>query len=154
MDPSRYLTRLRSGVELPPAMAPSWQAPTYDSAPKTRSDWVIASHIPLRNCTWRAEARHDRVMAVTAVLERESAASPLPILPRSWAQTWPRVEMWERLGECWGQGRTSHLHTSTLHIDLPPHKHTHTLTTGREEERSGELRQAGNTSGNGPTCLG
>lgn len=58
-------------------------------------------------------------------------------LHRSCAQRCPEVEMWERPKECWGQGRTSHLHTSTLHIDLPlSHKHTHSRARGGEERRT------------------
>ena len=147
MDPSRYLTRLRSGVDLPPAMAPSWQAPTYDSAPKTRSDWFTAhSTAQLHQARGGASRSCHGCHCSTRM---EICGKPLH---RSCAQRCPEVEMWERPEECWGQGRTSHLHTSTLHIDLPlSHKHTHSRARGGEERRTtasgGHKRQWTHMSG-------
>lgn len=117
-----------------------WQALTTvhcansDSAPKTRHPirlFIALSHIPLlKHARMRApgaEARRDRVMAVTAGLKRESAASPLHMLPRCWApgcaQLNPEWKMWEHIEECWGQGANLHPSTSlsTYRADLASH---------------------------------
>lgn len=117
--------------------------------PPQKPDPTGLPHIPLRNCTRRAEARRDRVMAVTAVLEWKSAASPCIDLAPSVAQKWRCGNDPRNVGD------RGALPTSTPPPSTSTYRFlTNTLTAGRAEERSGELRQAGDTSGNGPTCLG